>query len=152
MSEGRWWMAVALLGATVGGLMLYGAARGDDINPPLWRCVARPGEHEGRRLWAAVARVESHRPGEVVLKVDGLSIRATGAIGPLQGLAQDQTLSISGTFHAPDRLDVDATRVWNDSPNRSALMWTVSGLCLAALAIHFQRRFTISIPPIGEPR
>lgn len=152
MSEGRWWVAAALLGATGAGLMHHGANRGDDINPPLWRCVAKPDEHEGRRVWAAVATVEAHRPGEVLLKVDGLKVRATGAIAPLQGLLQDQTLSLSGTFHAPDRLDVDAIRVWEDSPPRTALMWAVSGLCLAALAIHGLRQFTIAIPPIGEPR
>ena len=141
-SERNWWIRFTLLAAACAALAVGCALRGDQANPPVWMCNQNPTAYEGRSIWIPGAVVKGRRGGVVTLRVGGQLVRGTGRILNLQ---LEDKVWISGTFHAPNEIRIDATRRLESHGERPVII-IVSVIVLILIGLNFLRHFRLSHP------
>lgn len=141
-SERNWWIRFTLLAGACAALAIGCALQGDQANPPVWMCNQNPKAYEGRSIWIPGAVVTDRRGGVVTLRVGVQMVQGTGKILDLR---LNDKVWISGTFHAPNEIRIDATRRLESHGERPVII-LISGIVLILIGLNLLRQFRFSHP------
>jgi hypothetical protein len=135
----RWKLGSALV--VIALLGVYGARRGDTINPPLWRCVVEPARWDNTSLWLPFVQVVSVGAGTFDVSTGDATIRV---VGPAPG-GVGSFVTLRGIFRADGpRIEmIQSRRLPANFGPRRRLMEIVSIIVVLGVLANFCRHFIL---------
>lgn len=135
-----WGAKVAAALALLAGLGVLSSVRGDEVRPPLSRCLLWPEFHDGAPVWIPAAPVTRTTPDGFVVRFNRLDVQVRGPAPVSPGAL----VGVRGRFRAADgSIDLDAWRPVGRLIDTRWLVELVSVLVLAAVLWNFLRHFAV---------
>ena len=130
-----WKLAGAL--ALLAALCMFGGWRGRSVNPPMWRCIARPDVWDGAAVRFG-GRVEEVMPGAFACRMDLAHVLVTGG----ESVREGDEVEVAGVFRKEGLLvEVRRMRTIPEHAGNRGLLNLISLVVLLFVLGNFIRHF-----------